>query len=123
MLVLLIGCSENQPVSPEAKPTNKATQALIQEMEWVEHANIESLAQSRLKSSKRFLAVMNDGEVVIPGLAKDLCELVVSNGDYEVLPGMSEVVYNSRHAELRVKTRDFAKAYNQKLINMIKANT
>ncbi|MCW8855838.1 MAG: hypothetical protein OQJ95_00635, partial [Kangiella sp.] len=81
------------------------------------------LVKQKLKSPRRFLAVETDGEVLIPGLPKDVCELVVSNGDYVVLAGMSEVVYNSRHAELRVKTRDFAITYNKKLINTIKSNT
>ncbi|MBD3653601.1 MAG: hypothetical protein HUJ19_06495 [Kangiella sp.] len=123
MVLALTGCGDGQSVGGEGKTTNIESKALIERMAWVENANIDLLVEQKLKTSKRFLAVESDGEVVIPGLAKDLCELVVTNGDYEVLAGMSEVVYNSRHAELRVKTRDFARAYNQKLIKMIKSNT
>ncbi|MCW9027623.1 MAG: hypothetical protein OQJ80_01710 [Kangiella sp.] len=123
LLVLLVGCGDGQSVSGEGKTTNKQTRELIQQMEWVEEANVEALVKQKLKSPRRFLAVETDGEVLIPGLPKDVCELVVSNGDYVVLAGMSEVVYNSRHAELRVKTRDFAITYNKKLINTIKSNT
>lgn len=122
-LSLLMGCGEGQTVNGEGKSTNKQSQQLIQQMEWVENANIDLLLKEKLKAPRRFLAVETDGEVLIPGLAKDICELVVSNGDYEIMPGMSEVVYNSRHAELRVKTRDFAIAYNKKLISLIKSNT
>ena len=123
MVSALAGCNDTQSVGGEGKATNKESKELIEKMEWVESANIELLAKQKLKTSKRFLAVVTDGEVFIPGLAKDVCELVVINGDYEVLAGMSEVVYNTRHAELRVKTRDFARTYNQQLIKMIKSNT
>ncbi len=123
MVSALAGCGDGQPVGGEGKATNKESKELIEQMEWVESASVDLLAKQKLKASKRFLAVVTDGEVLIPGLPKDVCELVVIKGDYEVLPGMSEVVYNSRHAELRVKTRDFARAYNQKLIYMIKSNT
>lgn len=123
LMFSLAGCSDGQSVSGEGKSINKQTRELIQQMEWVENANIETLVKQKLKAPRRFLAVEADGEIVIPGLPKDMCELVVHNGDYEVLPGMSEIVYNSRHAELRVKTRDFAKTYNKKLISLIKSNT
>lgn len=119
----LAGCSDGQPVSGEGKSTNKQTRELIQQMEWVENANVEILVKQKLKAPRRFLAVEADGEILIPGLPKDVCELVVTNGDYEILAGMSEIVYNTRHAELRVKTRDFAITYNKKLINLIKINT
>lgn len=122
-LLMLTGCGEGQSVGGEVKVTNKETRALIEQMEWVENASVDMLAKQKLKLPRRFLAVETDGEIRIPGLPKDVCEMVVSNGDYEVLPGMSEVVYNPRHAELRVKTRDFATAYNQKLINLIKSNS
>lgn len=119
----LSGCSDGQSVSGEGKSTNSQTRELIQQMEWVESANVEVLVKQKLKAPRRFLAVEADGEVLIPGLPKDVCELVVDKGDYEILPGMSEIVYNSRHAELRVKTRNFAATYNKKLISLIKSNT
>lgn len=122
LILSLMGCDDGLSMGGEVKTTNSKSKKLIEQMQWVENTNVEALAKQKLRSPKRFLAVVTDGEVLIPGLAKDTCELVVSNGDYEVMPGMSEVVYNSRHAELRVKTRDFARAYNQKLINLIKSN-
>lgn len=123
ILLTLTACDDGQSVGIEGKATNKESKELIEQMAWVENANIDLLAKQKLKTTKRFLAVVTDGEVSIPGLAKDVCELVVSNGDYQVLAGMSDVVYNSRHAELRVKTRDFATAYNKKLIKLIKSNS
>lgn len=123
ILLTLTACDDGQSVSIEGKATKKESKELIEQMEWVENANIELLAKQRLKSPNRFLAVLNDGEILIPGLAEDVSEMVVTNGDYEVLAGMSDVVYNSRHAELRVKTRDFATAYNKTLISLIKSNS
>ncbi|ACV26466.1 hypothetical protein [Kangiella koreensis] len=123
LMFSLVGCGDGQSVSGEGKSTNSQTRELIQQMEWVENANVEVLVKQKLKAPRRFLAVEADGEILIPGLPKDVCELVVNNGDYEILPGMSEIVYNSRHAELRVKTRDFATTYNKKLIDLIKLNT
>lgn len=123
LMFSLAGCGDGQSVSGEGKSTNSQTRELIHQMEWVENANVDSLVKQNLKASRRFLAVEADGEILIPGLPKDVCELVVNNGDYEVLPGMSDIVYNSRHAELRVKTRNFATTYNKKLIDLIKSNT
>lgn len=116
MMIVLSACEyQGKHQSVEAKK-------VVEDMLWVENTTVDSMIARNIDSKPRFLAVELDGNVKIPGLPKNLCEQVVESKEYELLEGMSEIVYNNEHAQLRVKTREFAENYNKRLKQLLSDN-
>lgn len=111
-ILLLSACDVEQ----EGRSQDLSANKVVKQMQWVESTTVESLLAKNLPNNPTFLAVELDGNIKIPGLPRKLCEQVVDKKKYQLLEGMSDVVYNSEHAKLRVKTREFASDYNKKLL-------
>lgn len=90
---------------------------VMAQMSWVKTMTVENLLAKNLVAEPLYLATNINGNVSIPGLPKIYCEQIVDQENFKVMPGMAEVVYNTEHAKLRVKTRAFAKEYNINLFN------
>ena len=109
LLPLLGGCSDTAPKKeqvPDAYP----------QLAWLNKADAEKDSEAAIKSGDfRLLAIPGRGDMV-PGVSVEDKSRILDKCSTKLMEGMGDTIRDPEHRKWWQKARDYAQAYNQKML-------
>ena len=111
-------CKENNTQTPPLEPNVKTYMPHnAVSLDWLENASAEEDAQAALrKSDTRLWGYHDRGGAHIIGVAHRDTEKILQRYKLRTAPGISDIIYSDKHAQLRSKFIQYAKQYNQVIL-------